>query len=181
MGIGGSEASQVERRMPEMERPGGGGRSWNPAFDGRPKMARKPTGLRFSIRCRPIRPLKLHLVKSQSVGFGQELNLEGVSDTIFVMQVEMKPTLFGKLVSLLYHAPIIAMTVRTGETILEKRMVPAMAKRGFLFNPLVLSNADVLNFYAHKGATADAVSFSRPPLSWGQLSGTITVNIYRLQ
>jgi hypothetical protein len=128
-----------------------------------------------------VSPLKLKLTKSQSVGFNQELNLSGVNDTIFVMQIEMKPTLFGKLVSLLYHAPIISMTVRTGEAILEKRMVPAMARRGFLFNPLILSNADVLNFYNHKGATADAVSFSRPPLSWGQLSRTITVNIYRLE
>ena len=129
----------------------------------------------------PVDPMKLKLAKSQSVGFDQELSLADVSGTIFVMQIEMKPTLFGKLVSLLYHAPIISMTVRTGESILEKRMVPAMAKRGFLFNPLILSNADVLNFYNHKGATADAVSFSRPPLSWGQLSGTIVVNIYRLK
>jgi hypothetical protein len=73
------------------------------------------------------------------------------------------------------------MDVLAGGEMRSSRFVPGMASEGFLLNPLIADNNDVVSFYQRKGAPVDAVTFRKPATASGQLSAAITVRIFRVE
>jgi len=127
------------------------------------------------------RPLRLKLIHEQVVGFGELLDMAPYTDKILVMRADIRPTLWGKLVGFLYHAPIVSMDIMAGGTRFNKRIVPGMASGGFLLNPVLLDNEDVAGFYQNQGTPVEGIIFKRPVTAFGQLSDTITVKLYRIE
>jgi hypothetical protein len=126
-------------------------------------------------------PVQQKLISEQTVRFGQMLDCRGINQTVLVMQVDMKPTILGSMVTSLYHAPIIPMDVYIDGGKITTRFVPAMAEIGFLFNPLLLENEDVINIYRKKGRPVTGVTFLKPEMAWGQLPETFTVRMYSIE
>jgi hypothetical protein len=126
------------------------------------------------------RSVLLKLVHEQSVGFDRVLDLTPYSDKILVMQVDIRPTLWGRVINFLYHAPIVSMDVIAGGAKLNKRIVPGMASGGFLVNPVLLDNDAVADFYQNKGTAVERVSFRKPATAFGELSDVITVRLFRI-
>lgn len=120
------------------------------------------------------------LINEQTVTFGESFNLPVCSNDLLIMQVEVKQTLIGRAIKFLFQAPVLTLnTTANGKTV-SYRFIPAMAERGFVVSPLLLTNNDVMHFY--DGATvncAESISFSRPEYNLGQLSNDITVKLYK--
>jgi len=127
------------------------------------------------------KPPQLRQVHEERVPFGQRVDLSRFNDKIFVMQAVTRPTLWGRVVNTLYHAPILSMRVLAGGKEPEARIVPEMASTGFLFNPLLFDNGDVSDFYLKKGTAAEAVTFLRPTSAFGTSSDTVEVRILRIE
>jgi hypothetical protein len=68
------------------------------------------------------RSLQLKLIHEQTVAFEQRLDLSPFNDKIFVMKVDIRPTLWGKLITTLYHAPILTMDLLVEGNELRKRV-----------------------------------------------------------
>lgn len=123
---------------------------------------------------------KQTLIHEQTVTFGESLNLPVCSNDLLIMQVEVKPTLIGRVIKFLFQAPVLTLNTKANGKTVSYRFIPAMAERGFVVSPLLLTNNDVMHFY--DGITvncADSISFSKPEYNLGQLSNAITVKIYK--
>ena len=124
---------------------------------------------------------KQTLIHEQTVTFGEPLNLPVCSNDLLIMQVEVKPTLIGRAIKFLFQAPVLTLNTKANGKTISYRFIPAMAERGFVVSPLLLTNNDVMHFY--DGVTvncAESISFSKPGYNLGQLSNTITVKLYKL-
>ena len=79
------------------------------------------------------------------------------------MSVEITPSLLGRAATFLYQQQPLYMRVSRGQAEERYRIVPSMAERPFLVNPLLNSNYDVMNLYAsHPGKEPESVTFERP-------------------
>jgi len=86
----------------------------------------------------------------------------------------MRLTLFGRVMKFLFQAPVLTMNTSTGQKIASYRFIPAMAGRGFVVTPILLSNDDLMLYcQGEAGSRAESISFSRPASAWGQLSDNI--------
>ena len=127
-------------------------------------------------------PVRFQQIHEESVGFDSVLDLTRFNDKVLVLQVEMNPTWWGRVMTLLYHAPIVSMELLCEGEKSRSRMVPSMARHGFLLNPLIMHNEDLERFYRKEGTPVEAVSFPRPPkMARGQLSDQIRVRVYRIE
>jgi len=119
------------------------------------------------------------LIREETVGFGRPFVLPADTRSTLTMQVEVRPTLFGRAVKFLFQAPVLTMEVTSRGTTAEYRFIPAMAERGFVISPILLNNDDLmLYFKGGPGRRASSISFARPGSSWGQLSDSIRVRLY---
>jgi hypothetical protein len=86
-------------------------------------------------------PRQFHLVPlaDTSVKFGERLDVPSATNGAIWAEIELDRTLWGKVASLLYKPPILLLDVSTrGEPkSIQKRLVPGMARSGFLLSPLV--------------------------------------------
>ncbi|MCA0202430.1 MAG: hypothetical protein LCH56_16645, partial [Proteobacteria bacterium] len=72
------------------------------------------------------------------IGFGQEMDVTPWADGLLWMELDIRPSLLGRLRSFLFKPPMLMMTVTTdaGNTQVF-RIVPGMTGSGFLLSPLV--------------------------------------------
>lgn len=125
--------------------------------------------------------VKMSMVHEQTVTFGESLNLPVCNKNLLIMKVEVKPTLIGRAIKFFFQAPILTLNTKTNGKTVSYRFIPAMAERGLIVNPLLLTNNDVMHYYeGTAGNCADSISFSRPEYNLGQLSDSITVKLYKL-
>ncbi len=86
-------------------------------------------------------PRQFHLVPlaDLAVNFGERIAVPSATHGPIWAEIELDQTLWGKVVSTLYKPPILLLDVSTrGEPRpFRKRLVPGMARSGFLLSPLV--------------------------------------------
>lgn len=123
---------------------------------------------------------EITLVHEQTIAFGEHLDLSAYNNSLLIMQVDVKTTFLGRVIKFLFQSPVLTLNTKTNGKMTSYRFIPSMAGRGFIVNPLFLTNNDIMHYY--DGATAnyaEGISFSRPKYTWGQLSNLITVRLYK--
>ncbi|HXW15288.1 MAG TPA: hypothetical protein VEN79_12335 [Terriglobia bacterium] len=120
-----------------------------------------------------------HLVHEESLRFGEKLDLRPWAHRPLFMTVAIAPSLLGRAATLLYqqHPLYIRISRNLGEE--RYRLVPSMADRPFLVNPLLDSNYDVMNLYAsYPGKELESMTFERPPHGSFEFRDQFTVRLY---
>jgi hypothetical protein len=119
------------------------------------------------------------IVHEEGLRFGEKLDLRPWAHGPMFMTVEITPTLLGRAATLLYQQHPLYMRVARGQVEERFRIVPSMARRPFLVNPLLNSNHDVLNLYASQPAEeSESVTFERPRQGSFESRDQITVRLY---
>jgi hypothetical protein len=119
------------------------------------------------------------LVHEESVRFGEKLDLRPWAPGPLFMSVVISPSCLGKVVTLLYQEHPLSMRVSRGQAEERYRIVPSMAKRPFLVNPLLNSNYDVMNLYSsHPGKEPESVTFERSRRGAFEFRDHLTVRLY---
>jgi hypothetical protein len=93
---------------------------------------------------------KLNLLREGTVRLGQPIDLRDYGRVNLWMEIDLEPTLIGRLRQFLYRPPTVWLAARrdlTGETLLRKRAPASMLAAGFLVSPLLSRNEDVLALY----------------------------------
>lgn len=121
----------------------------------------------------------LTLIKEQTVAFGDSIDIPTYNDKFLIMQVEVRPSIFGRVCKFLFQSPVLTLNTKLKGRMVSYRFIPAMAERGFIVSPILLTNDDVLHHFDGTIVNqVDSIEFSRPEYAWGQLSNTITVRFY---
>jgi hypothetical protein len=82
--------------------------------------------------------------------FGESIDIKGLPDGFHTISVAIQPSILGKIKSALFHGECVSLKVTTiNGTDHLYRLVPAMARREFLIDPLVESTEDVRNLFEH--------------------------------
>ena len=82
------------------------------------------------------------------IGFDEEASLLDLPDACHIVALKIKPSWEGALRNFAFKAPEVSLKLRTatGATY-TFRLIPAMVEEGFLLNPLLLKDSDVLSYY----------------------------------
>jgi hypothetical protein len=95
---------------------------------------------RFVLLKRSASPREFHLtlLRDRLVKFGDEVAVDSETNALLWAEIDVQPTLLGAVVSTLYKPPILSLAVslRDGRQ-LRQRLVPGMARSGFLLSPLI--------------------------------------------
>lgn len=120
------------------------------------------------------------LIHEQTIAFGESLDMSAFNNTFLIMQVEVRPTIIGRAIKFLFHSPVLALNTKMKGRTASYRFIPAMAERGFVISPILITNNDVMHYFDGAASNrADSIYFPKPEYAWGQLSKTITVRIYK--
>ena len=94
----------------------------------------------------PSRNLTYDRVYSASLDIGQKLDITRWNNSPLFLRVSTTPTLLGRILSLLYQPPAYKLEVELDEgSKRDFRFIRGMAAQGFLVNPLLENNPDVLD------------------------------------
>lgn len=126
----------------------------------------------------PAVDVNMRLVHEQSLAFDEILDLRKWNNGLLIIQTVVRPSLFGRLYAFLYQAPVLFMNIYVGEGILSTRFISAMAEQGFMINPFLWENPDVVNFYQKTGIPVKGISLSKGETSDLLVSKKITVKIF---
>jgi len=93
-------------------------------------------------------------------GFGEEVRLGGLPGAAHVVTIRIEDTPGGKLTKLFFRPPPIFLRVRTDDGEESRyRLIPALASAGFLLDPLLRDDEDVMRWY-HGGTVPRVVAFA---------------------
>ncbi|HXG09545.1 MAG TPA: hypothetical protein VNK04_07130 [Gemmataceae bacterium] len=99
-------------------------------------------------------PPRDEAVVTRVVRFGEEVEVDSLPGRYQTVMLDFKPAPLGKLRAAAYRPPAVSIEVTTTSgQVATYRMIPAMARVGFLLNPLLQDNHDVLKLYAPSGGT----------------------------
>jgi hypothetical protein len=104
---------------------------------------RSDDGGRFLLLTRAAVPREFRLIplRNTAARFGEPVILPGATDGPVWVEIEIKKTLLGTVVSTLYKQPVLMLTVSLPDhTERRYRIVPGMAGGGFLLSPLIADN-----------------------------------------
>jgi hypothetical protein len=94
------------------------------------------------------------LLETKEIGFGEALPLEGFSEQWLWLEVQVEPSLLGRVRALLLRpAPVeLALDVEGHERPAVRKYVATMGTSGFLVSPLIETNRDLFDAYAAGGS-----------------------------
>jgi hypothetical protein len=119
------------------------------------------------------------LVREETLRFGEKLDLRQWSDRPLFMSVTITPNLMGRAATVFYQPHPLYMRLARDQVEERYRIVPSMAERPFLVNPLLVGNYDVINLYAsHPGKAPESVTFERPTRGPLEFRNDLTVRLY---
>jgi hypothetical protein len=99
------------------------------------------TEVSFVLLKQSPQPRQFHLVPLTDirVHFGERIDVPPATNGPIWAKMELDQTLWGRVVSALYKPPMLLLDVSTrgGQEPVQKRLVPGMARGGFLLSPLV--------------------------------------------
>ncbi len=88
---------------------------------------------------------------SVEASFAQKVEIENNQDILFA-EIEVKPTLLGRLFSIIFKPDQIWISVTTADgSVRNQRVVSSMMKSGFVISPLVESVTDFAFLYDNRG------------------------------
>ncbi len=91
--------------------------------------------------------------RTRAIGLNEEVALDDVGDGPVKLALDVRPTGWGRWRASLFKPPVLLLRVRTADQAVYTFRLPlAMARDGFLINPLLLDNADVLRLYGGRPA-----------------------------
>lgn len=97
-------------------------------------------------------PADLNLLREGWIRPGERIPLEEYGGTNLWMELELRPTVAGRLRQLLYKAPEVRLTIVRGHgksPAVLRAPAPMMAS-GFMASPFLLRSEDVVEFYQHQ-------------------------------
>lgn len=131
------------------------------------------------LRQRTAEDLTFQLVHEEVLHFGEKLDLRSWTNAPLFMSVTITPNLLGKAATLLYQPHALYMQVARDQVEERYRIIPSMAERPFLVNPLLVGNYDVINLYAsHPGKAPESVTFECPTRGPLEFRNDLTVRLY---
>ena len=105
------------------------------------------------LRSKSAQAPRLGLVREGVVRPGERIELSGLGGADLWLEIDLKPTLLGRLRQILYRSSEVRLAAwRDGSKhLLLRRRAPApMLAAGLLASPLLLSNEDLLGYYTGK-------------------------------
>jgi hypothetical protein len=85
---------------------------------------------------------------SREIKIGESLDIRALSDKPLLLSLDIRKSWLGQLSSLLYKMPAIYFEIEaTDGTKMSYRIIPGMTQSGFVINPLILNQADLLGWY----------------------------------
>ena len=119
------------------------------------------------------------LVREGTLHFGEKLDLRPWTHGPLFMSVTITPSLLGRAAAFLYQPHPLYMRVARDRVEERYRIVPSMAERPFLVNPLLISNYDVISLFAsHPGKVPESVTFEPPPQGPREFRNDLAVRLY---
>ena len=119
------------------------------------------------------------LVHEEALHFDEKVDLRPWEQGPLFMSVDINPALMGRAAALLYQQQPLYMIVSTGHGQERYRLVPSMAEKPFLVNPVLNSNFDVTMFYASRPREpVKDVTFERPRHGAFEFRDHLTVRLY---
>lgn len=129
--------------------------------------------------------VQLILIKQGSVRVGEQINLSSEHDSNLWLEIDLQPTLPGRLWQFLYKPQEAKLVARrqseTGPA--SKFHAPAaMLSAGFLASPMVMENKDVMKLYAGEQLSKpDSYSVELAPVLVNVWQPQIRYRIYRVE
>lgn len=106
---------------------------------------------------------------------GEKIAVPNTSEPSFI-SIDLRPNFVGKVLELFYRPPIVTLTVNyDDQSTAEYRLIPGMARDGFVISPLVNTIADYLNVSAGQTGLKSA----KRPVTISVSSGTAGNFAYR--
>ena len=105
------------------------------------------------LKAQAAQPARLALLSEGTVRRGKRIDLQGFGNTNLWLEVNLEPTVAGRLREFFYRPPTVRLAAwrEPGKRLLTRRRAPAvMLAAGFLASPLLLRNEDVQDLYAGK-------------------------------
>jgi len=101
-------------------------------------VARYENGYAVLKRRTAPRDVVLSDLHRDNIAFGQDMDVSAWADGLVWVELDIRPTLLGRVRSLLFKPPLLMMTVTTDAGNTQTfRIVPGMTAKGFLLSPLV--------------------------------------------
>ncbi len=145
----------------------------------------------FLLLKRAAAPRQFHLtpVNETTVQFGESFSLPATTNAALWAEMEINKSVFGKMIATFYNPPNLRLMVslRDGRQIYY-RMVPGMARGGFLLSPLIGDKAEFVSLASTDGwrdlsgleVTAMTISAATKSGATICYESTIKLRLYRL-
>jgi hypothetical protein len=101
------------------------------------------------LKAKSTEPPRLTLLREGSFRPGQTIDLGGQDDAGLWLEIELRPSLTGRVRQFLYRPPTVRLAAWGDDRhlLLRRRAPPSMLAAGFLVSPLLVRTEDVLNLY----------------------------------
>lgn len=122
------------------------------------------------------------LVKQTSATFDDTVNVPNLGANPVWMEIDIRPSLLGRLRSFLYKSPLVHATITDTMAFQSTyRLIPAMARAGCFVSPNLTNEHDIRRYVGERFAPrAAAIALSVPPEQRKYFSPDIGVRFYRL-
>ena len=132
------------------------------------------------LKSRQQKTQDLHLKKinEQVITFGEHINLSKWEHSAVLMRVDIKPTIAGRIMRFFFRPQVLYLHTSMPGRTKDFRFVPGMASRGFILNPLLQNNSDVVRMYQKAGERIENLYFTKSDSFWEEYANSITVQLY---
>jgi hypothetical protein len=129
----------------------------------------------------PPRNVSYDRVYSASLDIGQKLDMTTWNNSPLFLRINSTPTLLGRILTLLYQPPAYKLEVELHEGGKRTfRFVRGMTSQGFLVNPLLENNADILDLLSGENQKkVRSIAILPVRRSIASLKAPITVEVYQ--
>jgi len=131
-----------------------------------------------------VKPCAVSLVREGTVRPHEPIDLREFGDNDLWLEIHLEPTWLGRLRQVLYRPPTVRLAawLEPGGKLLVRNRAPAqMLAAGFLANPLLLTDADVLDLYTGRAISRPgAFSVELLPGEEGYWRAAVRYRIYQI-
>ena len=142
-------------------------------------------GLFLLLKSNSSSPARLILLREGTARTSEHISLANSGETEIWMEIDVEPTVLGRLRQLVYKSPKMRLALWSGaaKAPLARSGAPApMLAAGFLISPLLLHTQDVLNYYGGKATIRpQACSIELDPGTERFWRPTVRFRMYRVE
>lgn len=144
-------------------------------------------------RLESVRPYTLTKVVEMDTRFGQTFDLTSLKDSLVWAEIDVQPSLLGRLLRIGYKLPELYMAVRSGDgAVRGYRVIPGMLSAGFLLAPTVQTAKEFADIMRHRRnglpPSAQVTAFMFGVAHWGKSESPagkfydnhVKIRLYRL-